>query len=100
MSNAPASPVTEKVGVPVWLFGSFVAFALAAGGALFGALVDVRDSVRNHQLRVELLEKAQPSMLVVGQQLGALGQQMQTLSKNVDDMREDLRRTPRPNTPR
>ncbi len=94
------TPTTEKVGVPTWLFGAFVAATIAALGGLFGAFVDVRDQGRDHKLRIEILEKAQPSMLLVGQQLGGLGEQMKALSKNVDDMREDLRRTPRPNPTR
>lgn len=85
--------------VPNWLFGAFVAATLTALGYLAALAVDVRDAVRDHELRISILEKASPSMLAVGQQLGTFGAQMQTLSKSVDDMREDirgLRRAPSP----
>ncbi len=94
MSAAPASPPPQpgtNVGVPQWLFAIFVTAVMGAVGAGAVAMMTVRDSVRDHDLRLASLEKAQPALLTVGTQLGALTEKIGALKDTVDEIRKDQR---------
>lgn len=54
MSSSPQQP---SVGVPQWLFAIFVTAFLGAVGVIGAGIFAVRDTVREHELRIVALEE-------------------------------------------